>query len=138
MPYITQVAIGKREKLRIFGNDYNTVDGTGVRDYIHVMDLALGHVLALKKLSQDSGLVIYNLGTGKGTSVLELVHAYEKATGVKIPYEIVERRPGDVDSNYASTDKAFKELGFKAQYTIFDACYDSNNWQTKNPQGYDD
>lgn len=138
MPYLTQVAIGKLKELKVFGNDYNTVDGTGVRDYIHVMDLAEGHVLALKKLEQDSGLVIYNLGTGRGTSVLELVHAYEEATGIKIPYVIAPRRPGDVAENYASTDKAFRELGFKAKYNITDACRDSNNWQSHNPNGYDD
>jgi UDP-glucose 4-epimerase len=137
MPYITQVAVGKLPKLRIFGNDYNTPDGTCVRDYVHVCDLAEGHVLALKKLATNSGLVIYNLGTGKGTSVLELVHAYEKATGVKIPYEIAPRRAGDVPENYAGTAKAEKELGFKAKYTIEDCCRDSNKWQQMNPNGYE-
>ncbi|MBP3713461.1 MAG: UDP-glucose 4-epimerase GalE [Bacilli bacterium] len=138
MPYITQVAVGKREKLHIFGNDYNTPDGTCIRDYVHVCDLAEGHVLSLKKLAQEPGLVIYNLGTGKGTSVLELVHAYEKATGVKIPYQIDARRPGDVEANYAATTKAEKELGFKAKFSIEDSCRDSNNWQQHNPNGYDD
>lgn len=138
MPYITQVAVGKRDHLNIFGDDYDTIDGTCIRDYIHVVDLAEGHVLALKKLFTNPGLVIYNLGTGKGTSVLELVHAYEKATGVKIPYEIVGRRDGDVVSNYASTEKAKRELGFIAKYDIVDSCRDSNNWQQKNPNGYDD
>lgn len=138
MPYLTQVAVGKLKKLKIYGNDYPTVDGTGVRDYVHVVDLAEGHVLTLKKLSTDCGLVIYNLGTGKGTSVLELVAAYEKASNIKIPYEIVGRRAGDVASNYASTEKAKKELNFQAKYTVEDACRDSNNWQQKNPNGYDD
>ena len=138
MPYLTQVAVGKLEKLRIFGDNYPTVDGTGVRDYVHVVDLARGHVLTLKKLATGSGLVVYNLGTGKGTSVLELVHAYEKASGIKIPYEIVGAREGDVASNYASTEKAKKELGFETQYTVEDACRDSNNWQQKNPKGYED
>ena len=136
MPYITQVAVGKLAKLTVFGNDYPTPDGTCIRDYIHVCDLADGHVLALEKLSQDPGLVIYNLGTGKGTSVMELIHAYEKATGIKIPYVIAGRRPGDVAENYAGTAKAEKELGFKAKRTIFDSCADSNRWQQKNPKGY--
>ncbi len=138
MPYITQVAVGKRDHLSVFGNDYPTKDGTCIRDYIHVLDLAEGHVLALKKLFTDSGLVIYNLGTGKGTSVLELVDAYEKATGVKIPYVIAPRRAGDVPENYAGTAKAEKELGFKAKYTIVDSCRDSNHWQQLNPNGYED
>lgn len=138
MPYITQVAVGKRDHLNVFGDDYDTVDGTCVRDYIHVCDLAEGHVLALKKLFSDSGLVIYNLGTGKGTSVLELIHAYEKATGVKIPYVITARRAGDVPQNYASTAKAEKELGFKAKFNVEDSCRDSNHWQQLNPNGYDD
>lgn len=137
MPYITQVAVGKRDHLNIFGDDYDTVDGTCIRDYIHVCDLALGHVLALKKLFENPGLVIYNLGTGKGTSVFELVHAYEKATGVKIPYQVAPRRAGDVPKNYAATDKAKKELGFVAKYDVFDSCKDSNHWQQLNPNGYD-
>lgn len=138
MPYITQVAVGKRDHLSIFGDDYDTPDGTCIRDYIHVCDLAEGHVLALKKLFENSGLVIYNLGTGKGTSVLELVHAYEKATGVKIPYVIAPRRAGDVPENYAGTKKAETELGFKAKFNVEDSCRDSNHWQQLNPNGYDD
>ena len=136
MPYITQVAIGKREFLGVFGNDYNTVDGTGVRDYIHVCDLAMGHVLTLDKLFTNPGLVTYNLGTGKGTSVLELHDAFEKACGFKIPYKIMPRRAGDIDSCYANCDKAYKEIGFKAKYNIDDMCKDSWNWQKKNPDGY--
>ena len=138
MPYVTQVAVGKRDHLSVYGNDYPTKDGTCIRDYIHVCDLAEGHVLALKALFNNSGLVIYNLGTGKGTSVLELVAAYEKATGVKIPYVIAPRRTGDVAENYAGTDKAEKELGFKAKFTVEDSCRDSNHWQQLNPNGYDD
>ena len=114
MPYVAQVAVGKREHLNIFGDDYPTPDGTGIRDYIHVVDLAEGHVAALRKLKENPGVVIYNLGTGKGTSVLELVHAFEKATGVKIPYVVAPRRAGDVAANYANCDKAFQELGWKA------------------------
>jgi len=135
MPYIAQVAIGKREFLGVFGNDYNTVDGTGVRDYIHVVDLAIGHVLTLDKLFNNSGLVTYNLGTGKGTSVLELHKAFEKACGFSIPYKILPRRKGDIDSCYANCDKAYKELGFKAQYDIYDMCLDSWNFQKNNPNG---
>lgn len=135
MPYISQVAIGKLPYLRIFGDDYKTVDGTGVRDYIHVVDLAEGHVATLKKLDEKPGLVIYNLGTGKGTSVLELVHAFEEANGVKIPYKILPRRPGDVDANFANCDKAFKELGWKSRLTIVDACRDAYAFQKKNPNG---
>ena len=137
MPYITQVAIGKRDHLRVWGNDYPTPDGTGIRDYIHVVDLAEGHVATLKKLATNPGLVIYNLGTGKGTSVLEMINAFEKATGVKIPYEIYPRRAGDVAENYANCDKAFKELGWKAKYNVEDACRDSWNWQHKNPNGFE-
>ncbi len=137
MPYITQVAVGKREYLNVFGDDYNTPDGTGVRDYIHVVDLANGHLAALRKLATNPGLVIYNLGTGKGTSVLDLVKAFEKANNLKIPYVIKERRPGDVDENYADASKAFKEMGWKANLNIVDACRDSWNWQKNNPKGYD-
>lgn len=136
MPYITQVAVGKREKLNVYGNDYKTHDGTGVRDYIHVVDLARGHLCALKKLESKPGLVIYNLGTGKGTSVLDLVNAFEKANDIKIPYVICERRPGDVDENYAQCDKAYKEMGFKTELDIVDACRDSWHWQKNNPDGY--
>ncbi len=135
LPYVSQVAIGKLKSLRIFGDDYPTPDGTGVRDYIHVVDLADGHVAALKKLEENPGYVVYNLGTGKGTSVLELVHAYEKANGVKIPYEIVGRRAGDVAENFADCTKAFEELRWKAKYTIEDACRDAYNFQKKNPEG---
>ena len=137
MPYITQVAVGKRDHLNVYGNDYKTVDGTGVRDYIHVVDLAWGHLCALKKLEEKPGLVIYNLGTGKGTSVLELVHAFEKANDIKIPYVICERRPGDVDENYADASKALREMNFKTKLDIVDACRDSWNWQKNNPNGYD-
>jgi UDP-glucose 4-epimerase len=136
MPYVTQVAVGKLKELYVFGDDYPTPDGTCIRDYIHVSDLAEGHVLALKKLETNPGLVIYNLGTGKGTSVLEFIHAYERATGVKIPYKVVGRRAGDVPENYASIAKAQKELGFKPKYNVEDACRDSNRWQHMNPNGY--
>ena len=137
MPYITQVAVGKRPFLNVYGNDYKTHDGTGVRDYIHVVDLAMGHLAALKKLEEKPGLVIYNLGTGKGTSVLDLVKAFEKANDLTIPYEIKERRPGDVDENYADASKAFKEMKWKAKLDIVDACRDSWRWQKNNPKGYD-
>ena len=137
MPYITQVAVGKRERLNVYGDDYKTIDGTGVRDYIHVVDLAYGHLCALRKLSEKPGLVIYNLGTGKGTSVLELVHAFENVNNIKIPYVICDRRPGDVDENYADASKAFREMNFKTKLTIEDACRDSWNWQKNNPNGYD-
>lgn len=135
MPYITQVAIGKLPFLRVFGDDYKTVDGTGVRDYIHVVDLAEGHVAALKRLEDKPGLVVYNLGTGKGTSVLQLVHAFESANGIKIPYQIMARRPGDVDENFANCDRAGKELHWKARFTIEDACRDAYLFQKKNPNG---
>ena len=138
MPFITQVAIGKREYLGVFGDDYETSDGTGVRDYIHVVDLALGHVRALEKMNKDNGLFIYNLGTGKGTSVLEMVHAFENANNLKINYKIMERRSGDIAECYANCDKANRELNWKAQYTVLDACRDSWNWQSKNPNGYED
>lgn len=138
MPFITQVAIGKREYLGVFGDDYETIDGTGVRDYIHVVDLALGHVRALEKMNKENGLFIYNLGTGKGTSVLEMVHAFENANNLKINYKIMERRSGDIAECYANCDKANQELNWKAQYTVLDACRDSWNWQSKNPNGYED
>jgi len=137
MPYITQVAVGKRDHLNVYGSDYKTHDGTGVRDYIHVRDLARGHLCAIEKLASKPGLVIYNLGTGRGTSVLDLVHAFEEANNMKIPYVICERRPGDIDENYADATKAFEEMGFKTQLTILDACRDSWNWQKNNPRGYD-
>ncbi len=132
LPYISKVATGELDHLNVFGNDYPTVDGTGVRDYIHVLDLAKGHVLALKKLESNCGLFVCNLGTGKGTSVLEMVAAYEKATGIKIKYEIKPRRAGDVAENYAATDKAKAELGFTCDYTILDACKDGYNFQKSN------
>lgn len=137
MPYVTQVAVGKLPQLSVFGNDYDTPDGTGVRDYIHVVDLAIGHVLALRKIQKDSGLFIYNLGTGVGTSVLQLVHSFEEANGLKINYKIVDRRPGDIATCYASADKAYRELGFKTTHTIVDCCRDSWNWQKHNPKGYE-
>lgn len=137
MPYVSQVAIGKRERLSVFGNDYNTPDGTGVRDYIHVVDLAKGHVLALKRAEETKGCEIYNLGTGKGTSVLELIKAFEKANNIKIPYVITDRRPGDIDESYACADKAEKVLGWKAELTVFDACADTWNWQKNNPKGFE-
>ncbi len=136
MPYITQVAVGKREKLTVFGNDYDTHDGTGVRDYIHVVDLAKGHVLALKKIEENAGLKIYNLGTGVGYSVLDIVKNFEEATGVKIPYVIGERRPGDIATCYASAKKAEEELGWKAEYGIKEMCEDSWRFQKNNPAGY--
>jgi UDP-glucose 4-epimerase len=138
MPYITQVAVGKRPFLNVFGNDYKTHDGTGVRDYIHVVDLALGHVKALKKLSKGSGLSVYNLGTGQGYSVLDIVKNFEEATGVKIPYVIKPRRAGDIDICYADSSKAERELGWKAQRGIKEMCADSWRWQKNNPNGYDD
>jgi len=136
MPYITQVAVGKLEKLGVFGDDYDTPDGTGVRDYIHVMDLASGHVAALKAIKPEGGLYIYNLGTGNGTSVLELVHAFQDATGVEVPYAIKPRRAGDIAACYADCSKAANELGWRAQYDIADMCADSWRWQQANPNGY--
>ena len=138
MPYITQVAVGKREELGVFGDDYDTPDGTGVRDYIHVVDLALGHVKALKKIEEKAGLKIYNLGTGCGYSVLDVVHNFEKASGVKIPYSIKPRRAGDIATCYADAAKAKEELGWEAQYGILEMCEDSWRWQKNNPNGYDD
>ena len=135
-PYITKVAIGKLEKLRVFGGDYPTHDGTGVRDYIHVVDLAIGHVLAVKKLLTKSGLFIVNLGTGTGYSVLDMVNAFSKALGKPIPYEIVERRPGDIAECYADPSLAYELLGFKATKNLDDMCKDALNWQLKNPNGY--
>lgn len=135
MPFVTQVAVGKRPILRVFGNDYPTRDGTCIRDYIHVVDLARGHILSLKKLEQNPGLVIYNLGTSVGTTVLEIVNAFMKANNMNIPYEIVGRRPGDIAECYANCDKAFKEIGFKAEFDIVDSCRDAWNWQKKNPNG---
>ena len=138
MPYITQVAVGKLEKLHVFGNDYDTPDGTGVRDYIHVVDLAKGHVCALKKFAPGSGLSIYNLGTGIGYSVLDIVKNFEDANGITIPYVIDKRREGDIATCYCSAAKAEKDLGWKAQYNMHDMCEDSWRWQKNNPNGYDD
>lgn len=138
MPYITKVAVGKLEKLSVFGDDYNTPDGTGVRDYIHVVDLANGHLKALAKLETNSGLVIYNLGTGKGYSVLDMVKAFSKACGKDIPYVIAPRRPGDVAMCYADATKAKEELGWEAKYDLDRMCADSWRWQKNNPNGYND
>lgn len=136
MPYITQVAVGKRERLGVFGNDYDTPDGTGVRDYIHVVDLAKGHVKALQKIEEKAGLRIYNLGTGIGYSVLDIVKNFEAANSVKIPYEIMERRAGDIATCYADASLAKEELGWTAQYGIREMCEDSWRWQSNNPNGY--
>lgn len=138
MPYVTQVAIGKRPELGIFGNDYDTHDGTGVRDFIHVVDLAKGHVKALNKVQENAGLKIYNLGTGKGYSVLDIVHNFEKATGVKIPYSIKPRRPGDIATCYSSAELAKKELGWEAENDILEMCADSWRWQKMNPNGFEE
>ncbi len=136
VPYIAQVAIGKLEKLGVFGDDYPTHDGTGVRDYIHVVDLAVGHVKALKKLAPGSGVNIYNLGTGNGYSVLDVLHAYEKACGKALPYEIKPRRPGDIATCYCDASKAKNELGWVAEKGIEEMCADSWRWQSQNPDGY--
>jgi len=138
VPYIAQVAVGKLPQLQIYGNDYPTPDGTGVRDYIHVMDLAGGHMRALEKLATGPGLVTYNLGTGKGYSVLEMVKAFAKAAGKNIPYRIVGRRPGDIASCYADPAKAEKELSWKATRDIHAMCLDTWRWQTQNPSGYEE
>ena len=138
LPYVAQVAVGKLPYLGVFGDDYDTPDGTGVRDYIHVVDLAKGHVKAVKKLEDNSGLSIYNLGTGKGYSVLDIVKNFEAATGIKIPYSIKPRRAGDVATCYSDATKAKKELGWEAEYDIKDMCADSWNFQQKNPNGYED
>jgi UDP-glucose 4-epimerase len=137
MPYITQVAVGKMKELRVFGNDYPTTDGTGVRDYIHVVDLAKGHLKALEKLNNNHGVHAYNLGTGRGYSVLEVISAFERASGMSVPYKIVEPRPGDISSCYADTSKAKVELGWYAQKGIEEMCKDAWNWQLKNPNGYE-
>ena len=137
MPYIAQVAVGKREKLSVFGDDYPTPDGTGVRDYIHVVDLAKGHLCAIRRARAVRGCEIFNLGTGRGVSVLELVHAFEAASGVKIPYEIAPRRPGDIAECYADASRAKAVLGWVAEKTIEDACRDTWRWQKNNPNGYE-
>ncbi|AQS38786.1 UDP-galactose 4-epimerase [Shewanella psychrophila] len=136
MPFIAQVAVGKRDKLSVFGDDYDTHDGTGVRDYIHVVDLAIGHLRALEKLKAQSGLVTYNLGTGQGYSVIDMVKAFEKACGKPIKYQIVPRRPGDIAACYADPDKAQNELNWKATHSLEDMASSSWHWQSSNPNGY--
>ena len=136
MPYVTQVAVGKLKELNIFGNDYPTKDGTGVRDYIHVVDLAKGHVKALEKVLKTKGVEAYNLGTGKGYSVLEMVKAFEKVSGKKIPYKVIGRRPGDVAICFADVSKAKRELGWEAEYGLEEMCVDSWRWQVNNKNGY--
>ena len=136
VPYIAQVAVGKLEKLHVFGGDYPTPDGTGVRDYIHVVDLARGHVASIEKMSQNCGLFVCNLGTGKGYSVLDILHAYEKACGKELPYVMDPRRPGDIAACYADPQKAWDEMGWKAQYGIEEMCASSWKWQSQNPNGY--
>jgi UDP-glucose 4-epimerase len=136
MPYITQVAVGRLQRLRVFGNDYPTPDGTGVRDYIHVVDLAIAHVAAVEKICSHPGLLTCNLGTGAGSSVLQVIHAFERTTGIEIPYEIVGRRSGDVAAAYADPTKAETELGWKSKFDLDDMCRDAWNWQQKNPSGF--
>ena len=136
MPYITQVAIGRREYLSVYGNDYDTHDGTGVRDYIHVVDLAKGHVAAVKYAAENPGCEVFNLGTGIGYSVLDMVKAFNDANGLDLPYKIVERRPGDLATCYADPGKSAEKLGWKAEKNLVDMCRDSWNWQSKNPMGY--
>lgn len=136
MPYISQVAVGKLNELSVFGGDYPTDDGTGVRDYIHVVDLALGHLKALEKLKTNPGLMVHNLGTGKGSSVLDMIKAFEKASGIQIPYKITDRRPGDIAACYADPSKAEKELDWKAERSVIQMCEDTWRWQSKNPDGY--
>lgn len=138
LPYVSQVAVGKLEKLSVFGDDYNTPDGTGVRDYIHVVDLAKGHVVALEKLATNPGVVTYNLGTGQGYSVLQIIKAFEAASGKEVPYQIVERRPGDIDACYADPALATEELGWTAKAGIEEMCQDTWRWQSQNPKGYPD
>ena len=137
MPFISQVAVGKREKLNVFGNDYNTHDGTGVRDYIHVVDLAKAHVKAIDYALEHKGAEVFNIGTGVGYSVLDMVKAFEKANNIEIPYVIAPRRPGDIDICYADSSKAAEALGWKAEKTLEDMCKDTWNWQKNNPNGYD-
>lgn len=137
VPYITQVAVGKLDTLAVYGDDYDTKDGTGVRDYIHVVDLALGHVASLSKLEKGAGVSIYNLGTGNGYSVLEMIKAFEQASGKKIPYIIKERRAGDIAVCYAEAEKALKEINWAAKYDLKQMCEDSWRWQSKNPNGYE-
>ncbi len=136
MPYVTQVAIGRREKLSVFGNDYDTPDGTGVRDYIHVVDLAKGHVAAVKFVAENNGCDVFNLGTGTGYSVLDMVNTFQEVNNVKVPYVIVDRRPGDLATCYADPAKSAEKLGWKAEKNLADMCRDAWNWQSKNPMGY--
>ena len=136
MPYITQVAIGRREFLSIYGNDYDTHDGTGVRDYIHVVDLARGHVAAVKYATENAGCEVFNLGTGTGYSVLDMVKAFNEVNGLNLPYKIVDRRPGDIATCYADPAKSAEILGWKAERSLMDMCRDSWNWQSKNPKGF--
>ena len=136
MPFISQVAVGRRDHLNVFGNDYDTHDGTGVRDYIHVVDLARGHVCAIEYMQKHKGENVFNLGTGMGYSVLDMVKAFERVTGIKIPSEIVARRPGDLATVYSSPDKSAELLGWKAQYNLDDMCRDTWAWQSKNPMGF--
>ena len=136
MPYITQVAVGRRDHLSVFGNDYDTPDGTGVRDYIHVVDLARGHVAAVKYATENTGCEVFNLGTGCGYSVLDMVHTFIDVNRVPVPYEITERRPGDIATCYADPAKSAEKLGWKAEKTLADMCRDSWNWQSKNPMGF--
>jgi UDP-glucose 4-epimerase len=138
MPFITQVAVGRREKLGIFGDDYPTPDGTCIRDYVHVVDIAVAHVKSLDKLAQNPGLVVYNLSTNRGTSVIEMVQAFEKATGKRIPYQIMPRRPGDLPMSYADAGKANRELGWQAKRSVEQMCADAWRWQEQNPHGYAD
>ena len=137
LPYVTQPAMGIREKLSVFGDDYDTPDGTGVRDYIHVVDLAIGHVKALKKIQEKSGVSIYNLGTGVGYSVLDVLHAFEKACGKELPYQITPRRAGDIAMCYADPAKAARVLGWKAEKGLDEMCADTWRWQSQNPNGYE-
>ena len=136
VPYITQVAVGKLEKVHVFGNDYPTKDGTGVRDYLHVVDLAKGHIRAIEYAQKNTGVIAVNLGTGNGFSVLDIVKAFERATGIKIPYKIAPRRPGDIDACYADASLALEKLGWKAELSIDDMCRSAWNWQKNNPNGY--
>jgi UDP-glucose 4-epimerase len=136
MPFISQTAIGRREYLSVFGNDYDTHDGTGVRDFIHVVDLAQGHVAAVDYMQDHKGESVFNLGTGTGYSVLDMVKAFERVTGKAVPYKITERRPGDLGMVYASPEKSANVLGWKAQFGLDEMCRDTWNWQSKNPMGY--
>ncbi len=136
VPYVAKVAAGVLERINVFGNDYDTPDGTGIRDYIHVVDLAIGHIRAIEKLEENPGVVTYNLGTGVGYSVFDVIHNYEKACSKTLPYVITERRPGDIAVTYADVSKAYRELGWKAERGIDKMCEDSYRWQSKNPKGY--